>query len=591
MSWLWKHMQPWLAWAGLACCVFWQPGHAAVTISDASKFLDQAEHLRTTDHPQFVQMLEHIHRDAGELTSSEQWRLRYLDAWETMFEGDYSKSEAQLRNVIDHSDDKILASKASALLLSNLGANRRYEEAYALANRLTADLPHVSDPEARFLLLTNLSQMLNLAGQTDLAIQYAKMMEDVIPAGETLCRPLSLQVAALYNAKRLAPASPQLQQAIDTCVAVKQPVFANAMWLVQSSLYLDENMPSKAMALLDRIGPSIRLTHYYPHALSAEVQRAQAYARLGDDNNARKAALAAVTMGSPDDISEWLKEAYEVLYQVEKRRGNNTAALSYYERFVAQDKGYLNDITASALAYEASQQHMLVQKLETERLSKQNNILRLQQALDLKAVEASRLYIVLLILGLASIVLWLLRLKRSQLRFKRLSSLDGLTGIFNHQHFVGEADRCLRSLEKRRGHACLIFLDLDHFKRINDTYGHAVGDVVLKRAVATCQQQLRSTDLFGRLGGEEFGILLLECARSQGLLIADRIRAAIQAASVDDDGQVIRFSVSVGLAPTHVFGYALQRLCKEADAALYRAKRGGRNRVVADIEDEGLAVA
>jgi diguanylate cyclase (GGDEF)-like protein len=475
--------------------------------------------------------------------------------------------------------------------LSNLGANQRYEEAFALANRLTTSLPDIKDPQARFTLLINLSQMLDLAGQTDLAIKYARMMESAIPPGETTCRPLSLQAAALYNGKRLTSSSPELQRAIDICVAAQQPVIANAMWLVLSSLYLDEGQPGKAMALLDRISPSIGINHYYPHMLSARVQRAQAYAKLGDDNDARKSALAAVAMGTPNDVNEWLKEAYEVLYQVEKKRGNATAALSYYEHYVAQDKGYLNDVSARTLAYEVAQQHMLVQKLDTEKLSKQNNILRLQQALDTNAVETSRLYIVLLLSVLISIVFWLFRLKRSQLRFKKLSCHDGLTGILNHQHFISEADRALRLLERKLGNACLISIDLDHFKQVNDTYGHAVGDAVLRRTVAICQQQLRPTDLFGRLGGEEFGILLIECSRDPGIAIADRIRMAIEATPVDGDGCVVSFSVSVGLAYTDTCGYGLQRLCREADAALYRAKRTGRNRVIADTENGSLIEA
>jgi diguanylate cyclase (GGDEF)-like protein len=182
-------------------------------------------------------------------------------------------------------------------------------------------------------------------------------------------------------------------------------------------------------------------------------------------------------------------------------------------------------------------------------------------------------------------VFWLFRLKRSQLRFMRLSRCDGLTGISNHQHFISEADRILRLLEKRLGHACLISIDLDHFKQVNDTHGHAMGDAVLKHAVAICQHHLRPADVFGRLGGEEFGILLQECSREQGLEIANRIRIAIGATPMEHDGNGILVSASVGLASTDTSGYELQRLCKDADMALYCAKRAGRNRVIAGSEN------
>lgn len=582
-----NRIRAWSAWAGLAWCVVAQAAQADARIADAGQFLDQAESLRTKDHPHFVKMLARIHREAPPLAPGEQWHLRYLDAWETMFQGDYVKSEEQLRDIMGRSGNEALIAKASALLLSNLGINRRYEDAFALANRLASDLPRIKDAQARFLLLVNLAQMANLAGQIDLALQYAHMAEASVPPGETVCRPSFQKVAALYNGKRLTSGSPELQRAIDACEAARQPVITNGTQLILSSLYIDESKPAKALALLDRLGPSIRKADYYPHILSSQVERAQAYAELGRDNDARKAALAALALARPGSIDQWLADAYQVLYRVEKRQGNAAAALTYHERYVVQDKGYLDDVGARTLAYEVAEQKTLAQKLETERLNKQNSILRLQQALDAKAMEASRLYNFLLLGAIATIVFWLFRLKRSQLRFKKLSRQDGLTGILNHQHFIGQADRTLCLLEKRVGHACLVVLDLDHFKRVNDTHGHAMGDAVLKRAVAICQEQLRPADLFGRLGGEEFGILLHECSRLQGMEIANRIRAAIAGTQIVKDGCAVSISASMGLASTDTAGYGLQRLCVKADAALYRAKRAGRNLVMCDVEAAG----
>src|SRR6185437_8820168 len=112
-----------------------------------------------------------------------------------------------------------------------------------------------------------------------------------------------------------------------------------------------------------------------------------------------------------------------------------------------------------------------------------------------------------------------------------------------------------------------------------------------RQVVVAGKQQLRPADLFGRLGGEEFGILLVGCWHEQGMAIADRIRHAVEATTVECDGTVITVSASVGLACTGVCGYDLRRLCREADAALYRAKRGGRNRVVADTGSGDFAEA
>jgi diguanylate cyclase (GGDEF)-like protein len=583
----------------MALALLWLPSvHAGTArsadlarITEPGAFLDQTESLRIKDHPQFMRRLTQIHRESPTLTAAEQWHLRYLDALEDSLEGRFSAAEQPLRDVIAHAGDPLLATKASALLMNNLAVTRRYEDAFTLANQLTLDLPRIHDLTVRSQVLSYLSQVMNLAGQTELAIRYARMLENSIPPGMNACSPQSKLLAALWSAKRLTSASPELQQTIDMCTAAQQPIMVTMTQLVLGTLYLEEHKPTKALSLLDRIAPAIRTNHYYPHTLSAQAQRAQAYEQLGEDENARKAALAALAMAGPQDTNDYLRDAYEVLYRVAKRHGNTALALGYYEHFVTQNSSSLDDAAAQALAYQTVQQQLLTRKMEAEALGKQNNILRLQRTLDARAAETSRLSILLLLLALASIVLWLYRLKRSQMRFKRLSHHDSLTGIFNHQHFIHEADRVLRLLEKKLSPACLVAIDLDHFKQVNDTYGHATGDAVLRRTVTLCQQQLRPTDVFGRLGGEEFGILLHDCSREQGMEVANRIRTAIEAAPMEWLAHRVPVSASVGLTSTDTSGYELQRLCVEADAALYRAKRAGRNRVIADTEEAGLVEA
>jgi diguanylate cyclase (GGDEF)-like protein len=578
----------WPACVGLSLCAIVGMTRANAAIPDPSAFLAQADSVRTGDHPRFMRMLAQIHREAPRLSAAEQWHLRYLEAWQTGYQGDYTKADVQLRAIAEHSGDATLAARASALRLIGLGFTRRYEEGFALADRLATDLPNIKVPLARFQVLFNLSQSMLLADKRDLALKYARMTEAQLPPGETLCPPRTLQITIQYDSPKLTSTTPQFLQAIETCQAAGQPVYVNALQLVMVDTYLREKQPTKALALLNRIQPGIKRNGPYSQIESAAVSRAAALLALGRLAEARTAALAALSLSDPKEISEALKAVYEVLYKVEKERGDAAAALSYFERYTVQDKGYLDDVSARALAYQTVQQHLLAGKLETEKLSRQNAMLRLQRALDAKAVEAGRLYILMLLLLVASIGSWLYRLKRSQLRFKRLSHHDGLTGIFNHQHFIGEAGRVLQALKKKAEPACLILIDLDYFKQVNDTHGHAMGDAVLKQTVAICKQELRPADLFGRLGGEEFGILLTGCSCHQGLDVANRVRIAIDATPMGHGERVITISASVGLASTEVSGHDLQRLCMEADAALYRAKGAGRNRVVAHAGTDHL---
>lgn len=565
----------------MACCMPVRAGVAAARVDSAGD-LDRADGLQKTDHPKFLKLLAQLDRQTSHMTPAERWHLRYLDAWEATYEGDYARANPQFREIMARSGDSALATKAAALLLSNLGFTHQYMQAYELAARLVTGLPAVKDAPARFALLFNLSLTMDYAGQYGLAINYARMMEASVPPGEALCSPRNLQMAATYDSGKLEASSQELQRAIDTCVAAKRPAFANALWLMQDAAYLDEGQPGKALALLERIGPAIKASGYYPQILSMHAKQAMAHAQLGQDDAAHKAALAVLAMDRAGGDNEWLRAADKVLYEVAKRQGRDAEALRYFMQYVALDKAYRDDMGARAQAYEVVRQHVLTQQLQTEQLARQNAALHLRSALDAKTAEANRLYLALLLLLLAAAAVAMFRLKRSQLRFQRLSRVDGLTAVLNRQSFMAEIVGTLQRLERKAGAACLVYLDLDHFKRINDTHGHAVGDEALRQVVATCRQHLRPVDVFGRLGGEEFGILMVDCSREQGRQIANRIRRAIEAAAVEYGGLAVAVTASVGLACTDSSSHDPRLLCTDADAALYLAKDSGRNCVVAD---------
>lgn len=580
---LWLLAMPWAT-----------PARGAAVAPDTGRFahlLDEVERVHRTDPASSARLLRELHGHETQLTVSQRWRLRYLDAWEASLVGNYAAADARFRDIIDHSGDGALAARASALLLSDLGYTRQYRAAYELAGRLVAGLPAIADPAARYVVLTNLSQAYDYAGQVDLALTYAGMMASATPAGETTCQSEYMRVAALYNGKRLPPDSAPLQHAIETCTAADKQLYVRALGLLRVAAYLDAHQPAAAAAVLTRIGPDILRSGYSAQQLSWQAKRAMADVQLGHVADARKAALAVVATRRGNESNEWLRDAYRVLYRVEQRQGNTAAALAYYEQYAAQDRAFLDDINARAMAYETVQQQVLAQRLKAEQVDRQNTVLRMRQALEAKRVESGRLIVGLLLLVLAFGAGWMVRLKRSQLRFQRLSRLDGLTGILNRQHFVAEVERALRELQRRGATGCMVFVDLDHFKRINDTYGHAVGDNVLRRVVETGREQLRTGDLFGRLGGEEFGMLLMDCTHAQGLAIADRVRRAIEATPVECDEASVAASASLGLAFTDVCGYQLRRLFRTADLALYKAKRGGRNRTVVATAAAGVVHA
>jgi diguanylate cyclase (GGDEF)-like protein len=164
---------------------------------------------------------------------------------------------------------------------------------------------------------------------------------------------------------------------------------------------------------------------------------------------------------------------------------------------------------------------------------------------------------------------------------KRQAASDPLTGVANRRHFVELSERTVAQ-SLRHGRPCaLLSLDIDGFKPINDTHGHAIGDAVLRAFVSTCRGALREYDLLGRLGGDEFAVLLPETSAAMALVTAERLRAAVQGEVFHVENRSFRISVSVGVVALDDTSRTIDALLKRADSALYEAKNAGRNRVVA----------
>ncbi len=169
--------------------------------------------------------------------------------------------------------------------------------------------------------------------------------------------------------------------------------------------------------------------------------------------------------------------------------------------------------------------------------------------------------------------------KALEQELRLLASTDPLTGLQNRHAFVKRGVTLLKSAERYGRQCSALMLDIDHFKRINDTHGHGFGDTVLKAVARELSHGLREIDLLGRLGGEEFAAILPETAPQQALQVAERLRNAVQALSfTTEDGSHLRLTMSIGVAECLPGEVRLEDLLARADRALYRAKDGGRNR-------------
>lgn len=172
-----------------------------------------------------------------------------------------------------------------------------------------------------------------------------------------------------------------------------------------------------------------------------------------------------------------------------------------------------------------------------------------------------------------------IHLEKSNEHLSVLSQTDGLTKLYNRTHW----EKCLSAEYKRWGRSkhvsCLVMIDIDHFKRVNDSYGHVIGDEVIKHISQLIALHTRETDIAGRYGGEEFSIILTDTLLDDALIFADRLRIEIENSVVKYNDIELKYTISVGIAEISEEIVSYESWIERADEALYHSKENGRNQI------------
>jgi diguanylate cyclase (GGDEF)-like protein len=196
-------------------------------------------------------------------------------------------------------------------------------------------------------------------------------------------------------------------------------------------------------------------------------------------------------------------------------------------------------------------------------------------------VTAFAIELVLYAVGTVFIIFMLVS-ERTVSLHRTAASIDPLTGMFNRRGFAEATSRVIEREANAGRPVTVMIFDIDHFKSINDRFGHPAGDEILKLFATVVVNSLRITDLSGRVGGEEFAALL-PCSLEEGVIAAERVREVFERSGIVDETGPVDTTVSIGVAGGPA-GTELEVLLAAADTALYQAKRGGRNRVEAAEE-------
>ncbi len=539
--------------------------------------LQQADDVRSKDFALFSQKLDALSQRQSAFTPQQQQYFNYLSAYRMSFTGKLEEAIPFYRAVYEGTDDTRLRLRAKTSLLNNYALMRDFLNALYQIPDMMPLLSQV-DTEQRHLSLLAIALFYNQAEDYNQALQYSEQVLSEQHSERNRCLALNLKGESLHRNGQLTYSV--LAKLLAACEASKEPIAYYLARLWEAQLFLEETgKEQSALQSLKDIQSDVesisypRLTsEYYATLAQAYLANQQLY---NASENARKGLELAHGMG----FSRPIVIANRVLYEAANLLGNAEQALTYYIAYATADKAYLDELNVKQLALQQARFNVAEKAIEIKLLDKENHLLRTEAALAKKESQNHRLIIALLIALASLILVWAMITRRLHKALRSKAQTDELTKTTNRRHFTELANALLAYHKQNGSPVSFVIFDLDFFKTVNDRFGHPVGDWALKAVADTVKGTCRKEDILGRLGGEEFGLMLPGCDAEKAQEIAESLRIAVSQIDTSPSKHVFDITASFGITDTDQCGYDFQSLYGCADEALYNSKDSGRNQV------------
>jgi len=557
-------------------------------VNSISEQLRELDELRLKNRTEFTDRLASLKASTNDQQISEhdKHKLSLLSAWDLVIKGDFSQA-LQLAEEIEQRADRQLAIRASSLIVNIHTLSFKYIDAFAGVEKLLSYAVSINDEH---LYYQTIGQVILLYSKIERYEQIQQLISHglKITRDTTLrCRLQALGLQSLYHSVPFNEYQQTFNEISELCEATTEAMF-NLLIIRNHMFYLlEQQQAAAALAFYQQYYSQVEQINYPILTAGFNAAAAEALLQQGELAAASELAQRAEQSLPGDRNDPAVLSTYRVLTLLAQAERNFDNLLRYSEKRRDTELAIAREKASQQLAYQLASGEARLKEQRIQLLDKDNELLTLER--NLYQQQAENRYLLLLLIGSLSLILGLLTyrgLTRSK-RYRKMAEFDQLTGISNRYHFTEQAQREIAHCIRAQRPVALILFDLDHFKQINDRFGHAAGDWTLQQVVLSCRNFIRHSDIFGRIGGEEFVILLTDCTAEQAVMLADICRTAL--ADIDTSGYQPKFKVtaSFGISDSEQAGYDLSALLAAADAAMYQAKQQGRNQVYCPATADG----
>jgi diguanylate cyclase (GGDEF)-like protein len=544
--------------------------------------LDEATRLNVTAPWRESQViLDELRQQLDQASPDQKAEFALLDARNKVLAGDLDSALNSIQDLLDRS-----LSRDQELRARTLGANtailaRDYELAFDyLGSALAMDSLEQSN-DSSVVLLSLASYMYAQVGQPERGLDYGHRSITLASrnSNDRMQCVARQRLAFVYKiAERFEQAREQYRTALQHCQASGDETLTGVTEYSLADLLRRDGEYDAAELVFDRALPRLEKVGFKSGIAESQLYRARLDYELGDNASVTQLLNEAIDQFERDEAWDYLADAHRLLGEAAQQRSEFSQALEHFEaRMVARER-HMDMDRSRHLAYLEVEFDTRYKEQEIELLREQARVSLLQADAQQQRAKLRWISILFGFVLLAILVVWLIRALRERRHFHQLSQSDGLTSLYNHTHFFERLTNAVERAHRQSTPLTLVLADIDHFKLVNDRFGHLVGDEVLRHTARVLREEFSADCLIGRVGGEEFGIGLLATSQDQaiGQINALRHRLAGEARRRTDPPVTLSFGVAQLGAEQSV-----DTLRSRADAALYEAKNQGRNRVVA----------
>ncbi len=560
------------------------PAQSPVPV-DLDQELDRIELLSTTDLDEVRRQLEMFFDRETELTSDQRARIYLLRGFVDHIHNQPEQALNDLRTVLEmpsiRNEYRARAWSHTSQIMAQQG---QHSAAFESIFRALELLPDVREEKYIFGTLHSAANLHNDVEAYVEATQYARRAVDFARQSNNqryLCFGLQALAASQVHIIEQADATQAtLTEGLDSCTSIGEALVRRNLMLLSGLVAIRQGEHSDAIDMLTEALELADQTTVPEDVVHIRTLLARANLELGNMNQAR--SLAEQSLEAAIELGDKRRErdANAILASYMNQQGDHRQAYVYSQNYIAINQAIQGDIKTRQYAFLVTKYETLDKNFQISRLDQQNKLLELEREIAEKSRFNLQLMLVLIFAVLAFAIMWLVKVQRQKHSLKQLAEVDSLTGIFNRRQILKMAEQLFQAYREDGRSFNVVLMDLDKFKSINDDYGHATGDWTLKAVTSTIKNTIRSSDFFGRTGGEEFVILFPEMGSRPAVELADRCRLAIQQIDSSPTGNSFNVTASFGISSSDPADKNVSAVLNRADIALYKAKSAGRNQVV-----------